>query len=514
MYGREPGRGGGYGAGVVNRATPRIVRDFGAWQAERRAPDPVDGSARPDGRSGLDVVRTLLDARDRWLGCPDPTLWRSGDTHRLLVDTVAARLPDRHGLGAHGVPLLRAYLDFLDETDRFHPAGVRPATLRKELERAAGKYPAAMADRSGWSVSKAVLSAMLAEGVDPGTPDGAVAARAWLAELSGAEEQRRRAVLGPLPDRDPTLLGAGFTLTDDEVVAVPASAAAAGVEGDPLIARILDNEARIADTQRRIDELAATVPTAELAADVRVCPMLSRLVTVARWAGAGRRVNRQALLGTEDTRSLAATLGLRLLDGQRDQSAHLTLNELWHLALAVQLLRLHRTSVVAGPALAVAERVLAGVEDPESALRFWVELFDAAISDPIRAASRSDTVMHEFAGTWGRRAVDELYGAGPFDLDQLVETLLGAYDVGGTRHRMLPRMVGVMVRHAMHTAARCGAVAVTATDAPDQADEERRTAELTGAPSWSMFPVPGVLVELTALGEYAVLASGRTPREG
>src|SRR6266496_4353862 len=93
-------------------------------------------------------LELLLEARHNWLNSPDPTLWKTGDAHRLLIDTAAPRLTALRGLTEHGATALRMLVDFLDETDRFHPGSMRAAALRRELDRAAAKFPAAMADES------------------------------------------------------------------------------------------------------------------------------------------------------------------------------------------------------------------------------------------------------------------------------------------------------------------------------------------------------------------------------
>jgi hypothetical protein len=70
----------------------------------------------------------LLQARQDWLNCPDPTLWKTGDAHRVLIDVAAPRLTDVYQLSLYGPAVLQTLVDFLDETDRFHPAGMRVQT--------------------------------------------------------------------------------------------------------------------------------------------------------------------------------------------------------------------------------------------------------------------------------------------------------------------------------------------------------------------------------------------------
>ncbi|MGH3587703.1 MAG: hypothetical protein ACRDQ0_15420, partial [Pseudonocardia sp.] len=116
---------------MINRAAVRIVRDVREWLSDRSDQDAARADWPPDG----DAVRSLeilLEARQNMLNRPDPTLWRTGDAHRLLIDTAAPRLTDVHRLSEHGPAVLQVLVDYLDATDRFHPASMRVATLRKE----------------------------------------------------------------------------------------------------------------------------------------------------------------------------------------------------------------------------------------------------------------------------------------------------------------------------------------------------------------------------------------------
>src|SRR3954470_6706216 len=104
-----------------------MVGDVGGWLSSRASRTPDDDVAG--------CLETLLEARIRWLDRPDPTLWKTGDVHRLLVDTAAVRLTDAYRLTELGPTVLRSLIDFLDDTDRFHPASMRITALRKELDR-------------------------------------------------------------------------------------------------------------------------------------------------------------------------------------------------------------------------------------------------------------------------------------------------------------------------------------------------------------------------------------------
>ena len=62
--------------------------------------------------------------------------------------------------------------------------------------------------------------------------------------------------------------------------------------------------------------------------------MLPRLVSVGRFAGAGRPLNNKGELGKQDTEARASALGLTLTLGKRGQNSHPAMSELWHGAVA------------------------------------------------------------------------------------------------------------------------------------------------------------------------------------
>lgn len=475
---------------MTSRAADRIVREFLDWLTARtnRYPDSAAWLAGPDTGN---VVAVLLDARETWLGCSDPTRWRTGDAHRLLIDTAPARLTSRYGLDEHGVTVLRAYFDFLDETDRFHPTSTRTATLRTELARAAAKFPGAMADRSRWPLAKSVLTAILADGVDL-DDEGAV--DAWAAQFSGSSAERRREVLGGLLDSEPRLGQCQFVVRGDQVAALSKGAA-------------------IPDQLRRGNPGGAPYPpvhlppVAELAAAARACPMLARVVAVGRFAAEGRSLNSKGELGKADAAALAATLGLTVTLGKRGQYAHPAMSELWHGAVAAQLLRVGRRCATEGPALATAEAMLAGEEPDEPSLRLWRELFEAMVSEP--DPRLLETIPRDFTRWWwAPKALTRLYRLGPVDLEKLVAALLperGSNEAAD--ENLLPRVADVLIRTRMNLALRLGAL--TATYDPELfisslTADQRREVGLLDVEPWTLHPKPGVEVELTALGRYAV----------
>jgi hypothetical protein len=468
---------------MLNRASVRIVRDVREWLSGRDVPG---GDWLADG-DAVCCLEVLLEARENWLNIPDPTLWKTGDVHRLLVDTVAPRLTDVYRLTELGPVVLRVLVDFLDDTDRFHPASMRVAALRKELDRAVARFPAAMADESVWRLAKRVFVAMRAEGVDL-ADDAAV--DAWAAEFSVAPVGRRRAVLGVLLDRQPELLTCQFVIRDSQVAAI-----APGVPVPPQFRRH-DPDTCPDCSAVPVNPPVALPPVDELAKVARESVLMRRMLACGRWAGASRGVTRQGFPAAADTRSLAEALGIEVGGSVRDPRDHAGLIRGWRLALEVEILRLHRTAVVAGPGLAAVERAMTDDADPEHVLSVWKEIVDVAVTG-------SAPELEEFSRPWGPRALGDLYRAdGPVDLGDLIDKLVTDYHGSGA-DEMLAVLAGVAVRGGLLVGTEAGAVAVTV---PTDIDTEmvRAASDLPGEPAWAVVPVPGTTVELTPLGRYLV----------
>jgi hypothetical protein len=478
---------------VLNSASVRMVGDVGGWLSSRASRTPDDDVAG--------CLETLLEARIRWLDRPDPTLWKTGDVHRLLVDTAAVRLTDAYRLTELGPTVLRSLIDFLDDTDRFHPASMRITALRKELDRATAKFPAAMADPSVWGLAKRVMTALTAEGVDP-TDDAAV--DAWAADLSRASGGRRRQVLGVLLDRKPEFLTCQFVVRDGLVAAI--------APGQPIPAQFSRHDPDTCPDCSRppVNPPVALPPTDDLAAAARQSPLLSALAAGGRWAADGRVVTKRGFPTTADTRALGNALGVSVDSSVRDPRDHLRLTRMWRLACEVDVLRLHRTAVVAGPGLADVESALAAGTDPDRVLEVWKGIADSAVTSPAPVAGEDipagQREVTEFSRPWGPRALGELYRAsGPVLLDDLIDGLVVDHH-GPDTDEMLTVVVGAAVRSGLLAAREAGAVVVsTAPDLGAEADRLLARADLiSGEPGWAIVPVPGVAVELTPLGRYLV----------
>ncbi|CAM4083146.1 hypothetical protein KIPE111705_39710 [Kibdelosporangium persicum] len=485
---------------MLNRAAVRIVRDVREWLSDQDYHDVAEEDWRSDGNA-LGSLEMLLQARQDWLNSPDPTLWKTGDAHRLLIDAAAPRLTDAYRLTEHGPGVVKILVDFLDDTDRFHPASMRVTTLRKELDRAAAKFPAAMADESVWRMAKRIFMAMRADGVDP-ADDTAV--DTWAAAFSTAPAERRRAVLGVLLDRQPELLTAQFVIRDNQVAAI--------APGAPIPAQFRRHDP---DTCECCLDAAANPPIAlpavdELADAARESTLLRTMIGCGRWAAAGRAVTKHGFPSPADTRSLAAAIGMAVRASVRDPRDHLGLIRAWWLALDVEVLRLHRTKVVAGPALAALEKAMAGGTDPDHTLRLWKDIADIAVSGPTQLATKDTarTGLGEFSRPWGPRALGELYRMNrSVEVEDLVDTLVTDYH-GPLADDVLAMMTGAAVRNGLLAATEASMVTVTVPTGaeidPGIASTIDGSGGLLGDPGWAVTPVAGTLVELTPLGRYFV----------
>lgn len=76
------------------RMRHRVMKDFAQWATER---DLVPGA--PDAaKRWRERIEILIDGRADYLGKPDPTLWKSGDVHELLMVHVVTRQFDAWNL--------------------------------------------------------------------------------------------------------------------------------------------------------------------------------------------------------------------------------------------------------------------------------------------------------------------------------------------------------------------------------------------------------------------------------
>jgi hypothetical protein len=472
------------------RFQQRIVEDFTAWAAARAI---VPGGAA--GAEWRDRIAILLRCRADAFDRPDPTRWRSGDVHALLMDHVAVRQVDAWGLAEHGLDSVRDYLRFLDDTGRLHPGSARPAALFKELDRLAVKFPAAMADSTRWGLAKRIFTAMLRDGV---RPDGDPAeVDAWAARFSAREPEERREVLGPLMEQQG--YATGTVLVNDGQVAMVGG-------GRPALKHLVWPDlpcdcgctapARSAPVGLPDDAALAKAVSTDGAA------LLHDLATLAGWVGPdGRAVDDRGEIRKADRPALLAALGL-----PAGKTGEPVTASLWQLGIEFDVVRLHRARVVPGPGADLVAEVLAGSAPVQEALELWADLAEMLIH-PITPmhAEKGTEHLRDWLDPWTPLFLDLLYaaGGGPADLEALTDRMLGeqAGRLPGGDPELFAGIAATTVRNILAALARHGAVAVTGgTEDPERA----AVAAAYGTALWAMWPQPGLTVALTDLGTYLV----------
>ncbi|GAA3232283.1 hypothetical protein ACFO1B_20755 [Dactylosporangium siamense] len=442
----------------MSRMRQRLVDDFIAW-----APS---GDAGRRGR-----IEVLLRRR------PDPTRWRSGDVHTLLMDAVAPGQVDAWQLSERGLDTLRDFLRFLDDTGRLHPASARPAALLKELDRLTAKFPAAMADTTRWDLTKRIFTAMLRDGVRPDGDPAEVGA--WAARFSARGPQERREVLGNLMEQERHATGT-VLVTGDQVTMAP--------PGRPA-------------RTRPAPDRSGPVPTDDAALAKAVsndgAARLRDLATLAGWVGPeGHAVDGRGEVRKADRPALLAALGL-------PEDGEPVLTNLWQTGLEFDVVQLVRGRAVRGPGADLVDAVLDGTAPVPAALELWTDLADVLIHPitPLHAEKGTEP-LRRWLAPWAPMFLDLLGAtAGPADLQALTDRLL-AEQAGHLPRRepeLYRRIAGTAIRNILATLARHGAVTVTGFTAdPDR----EAAAAAAGTTTWAMAPEPGLTVELTDLGRH------------
>lgn len=483
---------------MSSRFQQRIIDEFTDW-AEARGRVP-DSDAR---RVWRERITILLQARSGHLDRPDPSRWRSGDVHELLMTYVVPRQVDAWDLAEHGVETVRDYLRFLDETDRLHPASTRILTLVKELDRLAPKYPAAMADTSRWRLAKRVFTAVLADGIS--MADNPAVLDAWAERFSARDAQGRREVLGELMDQHPEYATGKVLIHDGQVAVLRA--------GMPAVKHLVWPDLAC---DCGCDELVTFPPVAlPDPAILAKCVsgggagLLRQLAALAAWVGvAGRPVDDRGEVRKGDRVPLLAALGLPADVGLRSEAPVVT--RLWRLAVEFDIIQVRRTRVVVGAGADLVEAALAGEGSAEQVLDLWCDLADTLIHPPASAsAPKGMERLHDWLKPWMPRFLGLLYAANASgeaaDVEALMEQLLEEYE-----HRLPPRdpelfasIAALTVRQALADLARHGAVVVTGAAAePDP--QHVASAALLGTEVWAVHPEPGLAVSLTDLGRHLV----------
>jgi hypothetical protein len=483
---------------MSERARQRAVEGFLEWAAVRGVLDGGEQTGQWETRLEL-----LLRVRETYLGKPDPTRWRSGDVHQLLMDYVVPRQVDLCDLAGQGMAAVRQYLRFLDETERLHPASTKVPTLLQELDRLAAQYPAAMADSSRYWLAKRVFTAMNADGVD--TTDQA-AADAWAAAFTARDPAGRRSVLGELMDRNPGY-GTGALLIRENQVAVLRP-------GMPADKSLIWPDACDCGCAQREFPSAVLPPPAALAAAVATegAGLLGRLQRLAAWVGPeGKPANRRGELAKQDAHSAAEALELPT-DGVKVIWDLPALSALWQLALEFDVLTLYRTRVLPGSGAALVDAALRGDGSGAEAIKLWADIYDELVQPetppdpPMKAAP-----TREWMRIWAPRFLGLLYSHCPngelTDFNDLTRELLTE------QQRLIPEQdAEVFTTLAMMLVVKTltdlevhGGVQLKQVDRPELPPGTKQVARATGTlASALLFAGAQMRVRLTDLGRYAI----------
>jgi len=476
------------------------MADFKRWADEQNLmPAPADAAEQWRER-----IEILLDGRANFLGRPDPTLWKSGDVHELLMVHAVTRQYDGWNLADHAPSAVREFLCFLDRTDRLHPASTRVGTLLKELDRLAPKFPSAMADSSRWRLAKRVFTAMVSDGV---RLDDEAEVDRWAEQFSARGPQQRRATLGDLIDSEPGY-GTGKLLIHEGKVAL--------LRPGATISKHMVWRDAPCDCPDHGEYPPAALPAkAELARMVPGSGVLRRLVEFGSWAGHdGQPVDKRGELHGDSLRTAAMALGFPS-DGISRMSDLPGLVMLWRLSLEFGVLSLRRTRVVAGPGLHLAEQVLRGAAEADDALTLWAGIYDELLCPaPLSGAAQSADALAEWLGVWAPRFFGLLYALGQdtgwADLDGLIARLLDEHAelLPPAEHGVVfTELASLAVRQPLADLAWHGAVEVSqpAAEPREQfAVAAREEAPRLGTQPWALSAWPGIRVRLTDLGRYVV----------
>ena len=426
----------------------------------------------------------LLNGRGRWGGRRNPVLWRSGDVHSVLFDVAVRKLTDLYALAEHGVETLRAYLEYLEDVDRFHASSAKLPALLRELERAAGAYTASMADPRRYAMAKRFMTAAHDDGVDVTDND---AMQSWLDLFNARIIDERARFLGPLCEQQPELITAEF-VNDGELIA----AVAPGRSAEYRMMRAIS-----ARSCSCAHSPVALAPRRALAHDAASALTLHRLAALAQWCEPGRLVDRH---GTPSSRDLTHLCASFYADADTSTGSKFrTLADipgaepLWRLAVEQDVIRPGRRQVIPGPRAQLAAKVVAGEADDEATLDLWLAAFRAAVVD--------DEVEEPLAAR-----LDEVFSAvlsalyrvqGPIGLAEIEKALEGTVPEGVEDDEEFNLFVIAGIHTTIGLLARlnrCAAVSIHTDDA---------TAEPGQDLSWLIDPARSS-VELTPLGVYGV----------
>lgn len=483
--------------GVSQRVVDRVVAAFEQWSAELGSLPEAPGP-RTEWR---DRITVLLKGRHEYLNCPVPTLWRSGDVHRLLVDYVVPRQVDAWQLADCATVTVRDFLEFLDGSGWLHPASTRVVTLLKELERAEQGFREAMADESRFRLAKRVFTAMRADGLR--LDDDASVLDRWVGRFNGLDGHGRRRILGDLLDKDPGYAGGQLLVHEGQAAILQPGRSACKCQIWPDVTGCGCGPD---EPEPQRPQLSAD---AELAVSAVDSGVLHRLSALADWVGdAGRSLDKRGELRPKDVAAAAAAVGVPDGGARRIHGVP-ALVSVWGLALEFDVLALRRDGVVPGGALPELRRMLRGGADPDAVLELWDGVYGELLTGG--GSSAEDRKLNDMMQRFTPRLLGMLFY--DFPHGQFVEILPVAEEVVAEQTRKAgPEMDELVARFAVFwmlarlvELADHGAVDVDAPaigeDLPAGAAELARS---SGVPQWAVTPPPGLRMRLTGLGVRAI----------
>ncbi|WP_211469165.1 hypothetical protein [Actinocrinis puniceicyclus] len=448
--------------------TDRILADFEIWCARHAAPG--DSPERQSQRAYM-----LLDGRARWGGRANPLLWRSGDVHAVLYNIAVRKLTDVCGLAEHGVETLRAYLEYLEQEDRFHASSAKLAALLRELERAAAQFPAAMADPRRYAMAKRFMTAAREAGVDV-ADDSAM--QAWLDRFNACPAAERAEFLGPLCDERPELVTAQF-VNDGAVIAAVAPGRIAQYRAS-AIAR--ERPCACGYPPVRL------APPESLARDAASALTLRRLAAIAEWCAPGRAVGRQGAPVGRELAQLCGQVGVETPAASKIKTMGDVpeMEHLWQLAVEQDVVRAGRRTAIPGPRAELSIKTAGNEADCEATLELWLSAFQVAVIDEEAQGAQAEQLDQMV-----KAVVAELYRTqGPVSLDAIERALERAVSHEADDHEVSELYVTAGMQTTIGLLGhlhRCAAVSIEAggppggqsTDAVQERDPKRVRVELT-----------------------------------
>jgi hypothetical protein len=481
------------------RTTDRILADFETWASGQELPLAGSAEGVERGPRKRTPIRALLTGRASLLGKPDPSRWRSGDVHEVLMQYSPARQVDVWGIGTHAPSELREFLRFLDETGRLHPGSTRVSTLLKELERLVPNFGAAMADRSRWRMAKRLMTAMLEDNVDLDDP---AAVDQWAAAFSARSAQERRPVLGELMDTQPGLGYGTFMIYDGEVVVLEPGPPQCRLDQWPWA------ECTCGECQVLVYPAVSLPDEAQLAKAVASegSGLFALLLRFARWVGSeGRPVDQHGQLRREAVREAAQVFEFDPADRLSQLPA---LSRFWDLCLEFGILELRHVRVVPGPTFDTVDGILGGEAPADEALALWCDLFDEVSSKvQIGGTGEVEAKARVLAEPWPPRLFAHLYARSaqdePIGLADLVEETLNDYrdEFPPNAHEVATQVITGVGQMAFGYVAEHGGVHTSGWTPPAFPSGYDTVLDIESLLS---APPSRLRVQLTDLGRYAM----------